>query len=103
MSGAWTQYHRTRQSSLPIQPVVRLFTQLRDAISCKEFRSYARGGGFVGHRLCAVLAKLKRMSIAIRISPRTARTIEPGLLVDSQPCPRHPHRTHLAQPISERM
>src|ERR1700676_5528608 len=103
MSGARTQYHRSGQSSLPVQPVVRLFTPLRDAVPCEEFRCNARGSSLIGHSLCAIFAKLKRMPVAIWIRPRTARAIEPGLLVDSQPGARHPHRTHLAQPISERM
>ena len=90
MSVAGTQYHRTGQASLAIKPVVRLFAQLRDAIPGKELRCDARGSSLIGHSFGAILAELKRMAVAIRISPCTAGTIEAGLLVDRQPRARHP-------------
>src|SRR5271167_3263175 len=103
MSAARTQYHRAGQSSLPIEPVVRLFAQLRDAIPGKELRRDPCGGGLIGHRLGAILAELKRMAVAVRVRPCATGTIEAGLLVNRQPRTSHPHRTHLGQAVGKRM
>src|SRR6266404_350129 len=103
MTIAGTKYHWTSQSPLLVQPVVRLLAQLRDTIAGKKFRPDAGGSRLVGHRLGAILAELKRMPVVIRIRPRTARTVEPGLLINRQPRASHPHRSHLAEPITKRM
>src|ERR1700675_886425 len=103
MRVARTKYHRTSQSLLLVQPVVRLLTQIRDTVASKEFLRDALSSRLVGHRLGAILAKLKRMPVVIGIRPRTARTVEARLLVNRKPGASHPHRTHLAKPIDQRM
>src|ERR1700687_941770 len=103
MRVARTKYHRTSESPLLVQPVVRLLAQLRDTIAGKEFRRDPRSGRLVGHRLGAILAKLKRMPVVIGIRPRTARTVETCLLVHREPCASHPASAHISEPISNRM
>src|SRR6266851_2008148 len=103
MTVARSKYHRTSQSPLLVQPVIRLLAQLRDTITGKEIRRDTLSGRLVGHRLGAILAELKRMPVVIRIRPCTARTVEPGLLINREPRASHPNWAHLAEPVSKRM
>src|SRR6267142_4137599 len=103
MRVARTKYYRTSESSLLVQPVIRLLAQLGDTITGEEFRRDTLSRRLVGHRLGPILAKLKRMPVVIWIRPRTAGTIEPILLVNRQPRASHSHRAHLAKPVTKRM
>ena len=67
----------------------------------KKFFGDDFDGGFMGHRLHTILAKLGEGAVVVRIRPSTSRAIKPTLLIDlEQRLPTSDH-THFPRGVCE--
>src|ERR1041385_5118415 len=95
--------HRMRDPTLLLEPAIAPAEKIRNGVLCEELRIRAGEGGFARDGLRAVLAELRGLSIAVRIRPRTARTIETVLLVQFEERAKRSPDSHLAEPVSRRL
>lgn len=82
VGGAGAQHHRMGEPALLTEPVARLVGQLLDGVRGEEFGGDGAQRRLFGDRLRAVLAELCRATMAGRLGPGTAGTIETVYLVD---------------------
>src|SRR5689334_962325 len=90
MLAAGTQNHRMGDAPLITQPALRLIRQFRDRMAREERGAHALARRLPRDGLGAVLAKLGRMTPAVRVRPGAARAIEPALLVHHRQTHRRP-------------
>ena len=84
MIAAATQNHRSRQSSLVAQPVIRLEREIGDTPRAKELRCAALGSRFLRNRFDAVFAILIERAIVIRIGPCATWAVDSVKLIEAR-------------------
>src|SRR5882672_3461709 len=95
-----TQRHRDGEPALLPQPVIALPGELGDAVPREEVGVDASGRALFGDCLGAVLAKLERAAVAVRLRPGAAGTVEPVELVQRQEQPGAADRPGLAECVA---
>lgn len=85
-----------RESSLCIQPLIRLFREFSHAPLLKELGRDSFTGRFVGNMLGAVFTKLEMRTLAIRLRPCATGTINSAHLIHLQQCPHTTNKPHLS-------
>src|SRR5438445_7994021 len=85
-----------RDAPLLIEPKIRLPRKISYAPFRKELRRGSLPGRFISDVLRAFFAKFKMRTLAVRLRPGAAGTIDSVLLIELQQRASAPHNTHLA-------
>lgn len=93
--------HRTDETSLLPDPVIRLFAQLLEGISLEKFFGDDLGGSFMGDGFNAVFTKFGDGPHAIGIGPATARAIKSLFLIDVEKDSASAHEAHFMRGVLE--
>src|SRR5216684_3591728 len=88
-----------RDASLRVEPLIRLLRKLRDAPLFEKFRRDALCRCLVGDMLGAFFAEFKVRTLAVRLGPGAAGTINAVFLVQLQKRPRATPDAHLGERI----
>src|SRR5207237_191732 len=88
-----------RDAPLLIEPKIRLPRKISYAPFRKELRRGSLPGRFISDVLRAFFAKFKMRTLAVRLRPGAAGTIDSVLLIELQQRASAPHNTHLTERV----